>query len=270
MKFYFAIIAALLFITGCSNEPDITTTQKGIRFLDVKTGTGEEVKKGNKVSIHFTGWIINDSTDLFSDWSTDSTKMMHIVADSRRSGNPAVFVLDSVSFAPGIDDAMAGMKKGGIRTVILPPVNDPQNPMANKPGFKLVVELLDFKEYVPVKMWEADTSKIQTQSSGLKYIVIKEGEGENAKPGNFVTVHYSGFFTDGRKFDSSIDSEEPINFQLGQRKVINGWEEGITLMNKGSKIKLIVPPSLAYGDEQYMMIPPNSTLVFDIELLDIK
>ena len=108
-------------------------------------------------------------------------------------------------------------------------------------------------------------------ASGLAYIIEKQGTGERAKAGNTVSVHYHGAFTNGSKFDASYDRNEPITFQLGQGMVIPGWEEGIALLNKGAKAKLIIPDWLAYGvDGRAPVIPAKSTLIFDTEMVDIK
>jgi peptidylprolyl isomerase len=108
-------------------------------------------------------------------------------------------------------------------------------------------------------------------ASGLAYIIENHGTGERAKAGNTVSVHYHGAFTNGSKFDASYDRNEPITFQLGQGMVIPGWEEGIALLNKGAKAKLIIPYWLAYGvDGRAPVIPAKSTLIFDTEMVDIK
>ncbi len=115
----------------------------------------------------------------------------------------------------------------------------------------------------------AQTDTLKTES-GLKYIVIKEGKGTKAEPGKAVEVHYTGYLVDGRKFDSSHDRGEPIEFTLGEGQVIKGWDEGIALMRVGGKMKLIIPPDLAYGNRAIGdLIPANSTLIFDVELVSV-
>jgi FKBP-type peptidyl-prolyl cis-trans isomerase len=104
--------------------------------------------------------------------------------------------------------------------------------------------------------------------SGLRYEIIKQGDGAAPKPTDTVKVHYTGTLVDGSVFDSSVQRGEPAEFPLDQ--VIPGWTEGIQKVNKGGKIKLYVPPQLAYGDDGRPGIPPGSTLIFDVELLDIK
>jgi len=108
-------------------------------------------------------------------------------------------------------------------------------------------------------------------STGLQYTIINEGIGATAKAGDIVSVHYSGYLMDGTKFDSSYDNNKPIQFPLGKRKVIAGWEEGIALLNIGAKAKFVIPPHLAYGPGgRGNIIPANATLIFDVELLDIQ
>lgn len=104
--------------------------------------------------------------------------------------------------------------------------------------------------------------------SGLRYEIVKPGDGPAPKATETVKVHYTGTLLDGSVFDSSVQRGEPAEFPLDQ--VIPGWTEGIQKMNKGGKIKLYVPPHLAYGDDGRPGIPPGSTLIFDVELLDIK
>ena len=108
-------------------------------------------------------------------------------------------------------------------------------------------------------------------SSGLEYIETEAGTGAQAEAGKTVSVHYTGKLQDGKVFDSSVSRGDPITFQLGKGKVIKGWDEGIALMKVGSKAQLIIPPDLAYGERGAGgVIPPNATLVFDVELVDVK
>lgn len=111
---------------------------------------------------------------------------------------------------------------------------------------------------------------MKTQS-GLDFIEIEEGKGKQAEVGKTVAVHYTGKFQDGRVFDSSVSRGEPIEFVLGQGMVIKGWDEGIAMMRVGGKAQLIIPPDLAYGEKGAGgVIPPNATLVFDVELVKLK
>jgi len=107
--------------------------------------------------------------------------------------------------------------------------------------------------------------------TGLQYWDIKVGTGEEAKSGDKVKVHYTGWFTTGKKFDSTVDANRPYEFTLGQGDVIKGWDEGIAGMKVGGKRQLRIPPELAYGEAGYKtIIPPNATLIFDVQLLAVK
>ena len=110
-----------------------------------------------------------------------------------------------------------------------------------------------------------------TTASGLVYEDTVVGEGAEAVAGNFVSVHYTGWLTNGSKFDSSKDRDEPFEFPLAQRHVIAGWDEGVQGMKIGGTRKLTIPPELGYGARGAGgVIPPNATLVFEVELLDIQ
>jgi peptidyl-prolyl cis-trans isomerase A (cyclophilin A) len=117
--------------------------------------------------------------------------------------------------------------------------------------------------------FEGDTMKTE---SGLDYNELTAGTGVQAAAGKTVKVHYTGKFPDGKVFDSSIPRGEPLAFELGAGRVIKGWDEGIALMKMGGKAQLTIPPHMAYGERGAGggVIPPTATLVFDVELVEVK
>jgi FKBP-type peptidyl-prolyl cis-trans isomerase len=296
MKKIFVLIL-LLFIAGCSKKPEIVTLKSGVKYADDTTGTGAQAKAGDLVAIQFIGWRIKDSTDfgvtykvnlfglhtpgwfvrdsslVFKDWSRDSSRMPYIFATTKFRAEPLKFILNGQSFIKGSEEAIEGMRAGGTRTIILPA--DVPNPHAMDrrpphPGFKLQVKLISTKLPPVVNEWVVDTTKYKTTKDGLRYLIVQEGTGLKAADTNIVTINYSGYLSNGKKFDSSVEREEPLTFKIGFSNIIKGMQEGLKLLNKGAKAKLIMPPGLAYGSRQMINIPPNSTVVFDVEVLNIK
>ncbi|HEX2843489.1 FKBP-type peptidyl-prolyl cis-trans isomerase [Hyphomicrobium sp.] len=123
--------------------------------------------------------------------------------------------------------------------------------------------------------WAQDVGAAQTTASGLKIVDTVVGTGATPKTGQSCVMHYTGWLYEngakGKKFDSSVDRGEPFQFQIGTGQVIGGWDEGVATMKVGGKRTLIIPPDLGYGARGAGgVIPPNATLIFDVELLDVK
>jgi peptidylprolyl isomerase len=121
----------------------------------------------------------------------------------------------------------------------------------------------------------AQAAKTMTTASGLQIADSKVGTGATPKPGQTCVMHYTGWLYEngakGKKFDSSVDRGEPFEFPIGQKRVIAGWDEGVASMKVGGKRTLIIPPALGYGARGAGgVIPPNATLIFEVELLDVK
>jgi len=271
---FFTTAFAVTAFIRCSNDSEIKTTESGIKYFDEIVGEGREAKAGDLLSIHFKGWVIVDSTNLFTDWTNDSTRLPYMIGDSYRNQKVVKFVLGEDAFIRGTDDGIVGMKPNGKRMVVIPSElaygEKGVGPVPPNSDLKVLIELLDVKDPVVAEMWDVDRSKIKTTESGLMYVIIEEGEGEIVTEGNVVTVHYSGFLEDGTKFDSSVERDESFSFVVGNKQVIPGWDEGIRFLKKGGKARFVIPPTLGYGDITAGKIPPNSTLVFDVELLDVK
>lgn len=134
----------------------------------------------------------------------------------------------------------------------------------------IVVLAVSAVAYVMMNRGPATGAEVAT-ASGLKYVDVVEGTGATPRTGQTVTVHYTGTLENGTKFDSSVDRGQPYQFRLGEGAVIKGWDEGLASMKVGGKRKLIIPPSLGYGERgSPPKIPANSILLFDVELLSVK
>jgi FKBP-type peptidyl-prolyl cis-trans isomerase len=119
--------------------------------------------------------------------------------------------------------------------------------------------------------FKVDSAALTKTASGLQYQDVTAGSGAEAHDGQVAVVHYTGWLTDGTKFDSSRDRGEPFSFPIGAGQVIPGWDEGVAGMKVGGRRKLVIPSNLGYGDMgSPPVIPPGATLVFDVELLDVK
>ncbi len=196
----------------------------------------------------------------------EGIRMMHV-------GDSAVFQCNADSvfkklfrmqkFPKGIDstkDIFFAIKLVGVKT--------PQQLQAEESARMVKEQNKEAKEREAYL--KKNNIKVKPTADGLYFIPEKPGKGPHPKPGDKVSVHYTGYLLNGTKFDSSRDRGKPFEFILGKHQVIPGWDEGIALLRKGGTAKLIIPSSLAYGARNMGPIPPFSTLVFDVQLMDIK
>ncbi len=229
--------------------------KSGLEIWDVKEGKGDAVLAGATVTIHYTGWLTDENATKF---------------DSSLGGEKAEFPLNKL--IKGWQEGVPGMKPGGVRRLKIPPElaygakvkgDIPANSV-------LVFEIELFEVKNPLVRPPLDAKEWKKQDSGLEIWDVKEGKGDAVKAGDTVTVHYVGWLTDDKatKFDSSHDRGRPASFALDG--LIKGWQEGIPGMKPGGVRRLKIPPELAYGDQEKGGIPPNSVLVFEIELVAEK
>lgn len=235
------------------------STNSGVQIKITEKGNGIKPSTGDRVTVHYTGKL------------TDGTKF-----DSSFDRNqPFTFTLGIGQVIKGWDDAFAMLQSGDKATLVIPAsLGYGDRPTGKIPaGSNLIfdVELVSVKPKITAQPYDVAGKDTQELKSGLKYIMVKQGTGKLAEPGSNVSVHYSGYLENGKMFDSSVERGEPISFRLGQGKVIQGWEQGIPLLNVGGKARLIIPYQLGYGEQGYPgVIPAKATLVFDVELVEVN
>lgn len=241
-------------------DADAKEIQNGLKYKDSIEGTGTEAKPGNRVTVHYTGWLQSNGKKFDSSVDRGKTFMVELGAGQ---------------VIKGWDKGIVGMKTGGKRRLFIPSemAYGPRGAGGVIPPNADLVFDVELKE-VAGRAWEevkipADAVKTK---SGLKYVDTKVGTGDEAKAGQKVTVHYTGVLQkNGKKFDSSVDRDEPFTFGLGLGQVIKGWDEGVAGMKIGGKRTLYIPSELGYGARGAGGdIPPGADLVFEVELLKTK
>ena len=249
-----------------------------------KEGSGDKVKASNEIMINYEKFLLSGK------------KMESNIDTAFKNPNPLKVSVGMRQVIPGLDEGLQSFKKGGKGQIFIPsklaygtnkfPINATDTIPANS-IIKVDVEILDIIDVVAeaIKLAKKEEDEIKAYiklnnltasktASGLYYVITKEGTGTMPVPGDEVSMNYTGMFLDGNKFDSNLDSSfghvTPLNFPLGQGRVIRGWDEGIALLKKGTKAKFILPSAIAYGKSGSGKIPANSILQFDVELLDFK
>lgn len=240
------------------NESDYAKTTSGLQYYDIVVGTGDMPAEGDSVTIEFVAWL-DDGTFL---------------ASSELSGGPVTFSLgDDFSVFPGWDEGVSTMNVGGKRLLRIPPelALGEEGAPGIPPNSTLLMEVTLLSFRAAPKIAEVDESAYTVTASGLKYVDLVEGDGPMPQAGQTVEVNYTGWLEDGTKFDSSLDSGRTFSFSLGAGQVIAGWDEGVATMRVGTVRQLVIPANLAYGETGAGgLIPPGATLIFQVELLNIR
>jgi len=265
---------------------EVAPTPSGLYFIETQTGKGIKIDSGKWVSVHFKVSLV-DGKQIFSSYDR---------------GEPLSFEFGKRFDTQGFEEGVSMMTKGGKAKFIVPSslafgemgrgtIVPPYATIVYEVEIINVLTKAEYdKEQAEIKKKAAqkvenakkDESSLMKKylkdhnitekptASGLYYIEKAKGTGPKATTGKKVKVHYTGTLLNGTKFDSSKDRNQPFEFELGKGQVIKGWDEGIALMNVGGKAIFIVPSNLGYGEKDMTSIPPYSTLVFEVELLEVK
>lgn len=236
------------------------TNSEGLQYTETAPGPGPKPNPGDIVLVHYTG-SLEDGT---------------VFDSSYNRGQPLRFVLGAGQVIPGWDAGIGMMNEGGQAVLVIPPqlaYGDRGAGDVIPPNATLIfdVELVDVQPGAPAAPTAVDEAAYTVAENGLKSFDLVVGDGPSPMPGQQIVVHYTGWLLDGGKFDSSIDYGEPFTFNLGMGQVIGGWDQGLVGMKVGGKRQLVIPPDLAYGEQGAGgVIPPNATLVFEVELLEVN
>ena len=242
------------------NFDDYLDTGSGLKVKIIYPGQGGFPQKGDQVLVHYTGKLMDGTV---FDSSVERKK-------------PITFSLGIGQVIKGWDEGIALLQKNGQASFVIPPElaygERGQGKIPPNATLLFEVQLLDFK--APPKnqpkneIATFDTKGKDTLStaSGLQYIIVEKGAGKKVKKDCQVQMHYSGYLTDGKLFDSTFKRKEPFKMMAGAGKVLKGLEEAAMLMREGDKIRFILPPHLGFGQRSTSVIPANSTLIFDIEM----
>ena len=270
-----------------TNKITTAPTSSGLYFIETKKGNGKSPVKGEMVKLNITIKLL-DGKPLFS---------------TKDQGKPVEIEYGKPFDNAGVDEAIGMLKAGGAAKLIVPSkigygeqgrgeVIAPFTPLLYDIELVSIQSKAAYEKEQAVKKKAQDAEKqslkaeepkllekyikdnrisVKPSATGLYYIEVKKGTGKQASAGKTVKVHYTGKLLNGTKFDSSYDRKKPIEFVLGKGQVLPGWDEGIAKMKVGGKAKLIIPSQIGYGEAGAGdLIKPFSTLVFDVELLDVK
>jgi len=267
MKTYQLWVLAALILSSCKSFDKVSSsdyvgkefqTESGLKYTIHRAGKGDRATSGDIVKVHYAGRLLKDSSKFDNSYDR---------------GAPFQFELGKGKVIKGWDEGIAMLNVGDSATLIIPSYMGYGEKNMGKipPNSDLIfdVELMDVsKPAVPFNVAGKDTIHIQDH---LKIIWLKKNsKGIKAESGKTVKVHYSGYFDNGKKFDSSVDRGTPLEFELGIGRVIKGWDIGIEQLRTGEKARLIIGSSLAYGSKGSRSIPPNATLTFDVELIEVN
>ncbi|GAB4449684.1 MAG: hypothetical protein Fur0028_04970 [Bacteroidales bacterium] len=250
----------LLTILTFGQMENLKTTASGLQYAILQEGKGIMPKPGDKVTVHYVGKLLNDT----------------VFDSSYKRGTPFSFNLGEGRVIKGWDEGIALLHEGDSALLVIPPdLGYGNRAIGNIPAnstLKFIVQLEKVTPAPKIEPFDTKDKPVETTASGLKVIRINKVDKNaiKAESGDNVEVHYTGYFEDGKIFDSSVRRGEPIQFTLGKGQVIKGWEEGLSMLSAGEKARLIIPYQLAYGENgRPPAIPAKANLIFDVELISV-
>jgi len=234
-------------------------TQSGLKYTVVTTAVeAKNVEPGMRVKVHYNGF--------FEDG--------RLIDSSYERGTPIEIVVGKGMVIQGWDEGLQLLRVGDKAQLWIPYQlaygEQGRGPIPARTNLLFDVEIVDAVIIEQPKPFAVEGLPVLETETGLQYIIVEEGTGSLAQPGNMLVVHYSGYLQDGTMFDSSVQRGEPFRFRLGQGSVISGWDQGFALLKEGSKARLIIPAKLGYGSRAMGSIPANSMLIFDVQLIEIQ
>lgn len=250
------VVLAPLVAAGCGGDKDegkAVKTASGLTYFDMQEGTGPEARRGDKVEVHYTGWLVSNGQKFDS---------------SRDRGQTFVFTIGQGDVIKGWDEGVAGMKVGGKRRLVIPPKLG-YGPQGSPPKIPPSADLKFEVELISVN--SGSGPKADGPGPQVKKTDLKVGTGSEAKRGDRVEVYYTGWLvSNGKQFDSNR-GKEPFGFTIGRGEVIKGWDLGVEGMKVGGKRELIIPSALGYGPRGAGdAIPPDADLKFEVELISVR
>jgi peptidylprolyl isomerase len=248
-------------LLGGASEEDVNTTSSGLQYVLLEQGDGAMPESGELVSVHYTGWL-DDGT---------------VFDSSVERGTPFQFPLGQGVVIAGWDEGIALLNEGGRARLIIPSelgYGEAGSSGLIPPGATLVfdVELIEIVPGSPDSPHEVSDGQYTETESGLRYFDIEPGEGGPPEEGQVAFLNFTAWLEDGTKLGSTLDSGQPIPYVLGSGELFPGFEEGISSMQMGTIRQMVFPPELAYGESGSSggQIPPNATLIFEVEVLEIQ
>lgn len=234
-------------------------TKEGIVYYPLKKGTGEKAKIGDNAYIHYTGYLSDSS----------------IFDSSLKNAEPVRVTVGGRHIVKGWSLALQQMNQGSKYRFIIPyhlayGEKGYKNIIPPKSNLIMDIAMQKIVPEIEVKKWNAKQRDTLKTESGLKYIIFEKGKGSTIKDSCVVELHYSGYFTNGKLFDSSVKRQTPIKIPIGISAIIEGWDKAIKLMRKGAEYQFFIPSKLAYGKEGIPnQVPPDADLIFDIQIIDV-